>query len=583
MYTIVNKITGRLVNGVIMIALCSTAFAPLSAEAAVSSWQKGASIWPSSQTDFSSSAFQQVVTHLKTLGVNYVTLIIPYYQSNTGSTDIQRGYNTPTDASLISGIQYAHSQGMKVMLKPQLDSYDGQWRANINPGDRNTWYTNYTNMLMTYANIATQQGVEELCVGAELVDMSAATQNSDNTARWQSIIGQVRAVYGGQLTYSANWGGDPFGDEVDHIQFWNSLDSIGISAYYNLDTDGSVSSLEGVWDNWKNSTILPLSQKWNKPVLFTEIGYKSVTGAHYQPWNSGLSGSYDGTEQSNDYQALFEYWNNQSFMQGVHLWYILPNSGAGGTGNIDYTPQNKPAEGVISQWFTAASTGGSSGGGAVSSGTVSAKGSADPSSVNAGQTVSLSAAISDSGGSVVNANVDFEVYSGSSRVFQKVFTGQTIGSQTLQLSTGWTPSTSGTYTFKIGVFSTNWSQLYTWNNSAAQISVGAQSSSGGGSVSVGSNVIDIWWPSDGSSVSGMQPFKALLENTDLSQYNMYWQVDGGGLVQMSDSQDGYPHKEALVDLSGWHWKGNGPYTVNFVAKDAAGNTLSQKSVNIEVF
>jgi hypothetical protein len=63
---------------------------------------------------------------------------------------------------------------------------------------------------------------------------------------------------------------------------------------------------------------------------------------------------------------------------------------------------------------------------------------------------------------------------------------------------------------------------------------------------------------------------------------MYWQVDGDQLNEMQNNDTDYPHKEVLVDLSGWNWKNEGPYNINFVSKDLAGNTISQKSVNIYI-
>ncbi len=93
---------------------------------------------------------------------------------------------------------------------------------------------------------------------------------------------------------------------------------------------------------------------------------------------------------------------------------------------------------------------------------------------------------------------------------------------------------------------------------------------------------DVWWPSNGATLSGTQPFKALLENRDVSTYRMFWQVDKGGLVEMASNYADWPHKEALVDLSGWTWRGKGPYTLNFVSKDLSGNTLAQKQVKIYI-
>ena len=51
---------------------------------------------------------------------------------------------------------------------------------------------------------------------------------------------------------------------------------------------------------------------------------------------------------------------------------------------------------------------------------------------------------------------------------------------------------------------------------------------------------------------------------------------------MSDSYTDGPHKEASVNVSSWTWRGNGPYVVNFVAKDRRGRLLTQKSILVYV-
>ena len=45
---------------------------------------------------------------------------------------------------------------------------------------------------------------------------------------WQEITSLVRGKYGAPLTYAANW------DEVEQVQFFDSLDLIGVDAYYPL-------------------------------------------------------------------------------------------------------------------------------------------------------------------------------------------------------------------------------------------------------------------------------------------------------------------------------------------------------------
>ncbi len=217
--------------------------------------QKGVTISPSWNGEFGSDEFKQSVKNAHDSNVNYVTLIVPIYQQDPNSTYIQSGGNTPTDESLISGITYIHSLGMHVMIKPHLENFDGEWRAHISPSDRGTWFANYTSILSHYAKIAAQYNVEDFCVGTELIAMSDATVNSTNTDNWRKLISDIRGVYSGKLTYSANWGGSPSVDEKDHIQFWDALDYIGLSGYFNLYGDNSVQNLKNQWDSYNKNEI----------------------------------------------------------------------------------------------------------------------------------------------------------------------------------------------------------------------------------------------------------------------------------------------------------------------------------------
>lgn len=89
--------------------------------------------------------------------------------------------------------------------------------------------------------------------------------------------------------------------------------------------------------------------------------------------------------------------------------------------------------------------------------------------------------------------------------------------------------------------------------------------------------VNVWWPVPNVKVGGVQPFKAMISGQDVNSYDMYWQVDGDRLNSMHTSYTDYPHKEAMVDLSGWNWRGAGPYTIAFIAKDRANNTIAQSS------
>ncbi len=93
--------------------------------------------------------------------------------------------------------------------------------------------------------------------------------------------------------------------------------------------------------------------------------------------------------------------------------------------------------------------------------------------------------------------------------------------------------------------------------------------------------ISSWWPTNGAHMQGVQPFKVMISGLDVSQYDMFWQVDGGQLNSMNNNYTGYQHKEASVDVSGWKWHGSGPYVINFVARQG-GTVIAQQSETIYI-
>lgn len=115
------------------------------------------------------------------------------------------------------------------------------------------------------------------------------------------------------------------------------------------------------------------------------------------------------------------------------------------------------------------------------------------STVAPGGTVTITAAYTNNGGSMTNGIVDLEVYgpAGGPPVPQHYWTGQSIDSGYAKTySYTWTaPATPGTYTVKLGVFSSDWSKQWGWNNGAATISVGSTFQP---SFRVGSGA-NTWW------------------------------------------------------------------------------------------
>jgi hypothetical protein len=576
-----------------------SAVSKVSADA--STWQKSVNIQPQSPTDFASTSFDTSVNNAISDGANYITLVIPVSQSNVYSTSITAGGQTPTDASLTSAVNYIHSKGASVGFVLHDDVADGSWRAYINPSDRSAWFASYGAQLNHYASLGQALGVQELIIGSELSDMTLPSVNSSNTSNWISLIQQVRNEYKGTVTYASQHDGYMADDES--LGFWPELDAIGIDAYYSLGGGGdeSVATIENNWNQYE-AEIQNLSTKYNKPVLFTEVGYVSQTNALVDPGSAyGQGASVDDSLQANAYQALFSYWQNYSFMHGVNLWDWSSNPNAGGTNDNDYTPQNKPAEQVMKQFFTT-NSGTPSAPINVTYSTSSSAGSSPTPNTATSITTQVKASSSAS-----NMIVDVEIYNASGQqVSQTYYSGQNLSTTASTYTSSFTPTATGAYTIEVGVFTANWQSNALWNASSGSFAVAtpvttpppvvtpppvttpsppaAPPSSPTPPTSTPSfpTSIDVWWPSNGTSVSGVQPFQATLDGIDPSTYNMYWQVDNGTLNSMSTNTSPVAHKEADVDLSSWNWSSTRQYTITFVAKTLSGQVIATQNETITV-
>lgn len=93
--------------------------------------------------------------------------------------------------------------------------------------------------------------------------------------------------------------------------------------------------------------------------------------------------------------------------------------------------------------------------------------------------------------------------------------------------------------------------------------------------------VEVWWPTQNASVQGTQPFKAVLKDKPLGDYQMYWSVDGGAPVKMYDSSVDHPHKESMVDLSNWKWSSDATYSVAFIARSNSGAEIARTAVTIK--
>ncbi len=254
-----------------------------------------------------------------------------------------------TDEGLRETARRARIHGIKTMLKPHIwleQEVEGEWRGTIRferEEDWLQWEEDYRRFALHYARLAAETGMEMFCIGIEL-----HLSIRQRPLFWRRLIDEVREVYSGSLTYGANWF-----QEYQEVGFWDQLDYIGIHAYFPLtqQLNANIADLERGWQPHLRS-IETMQREWDRPVLFTEIGYRSIAGAAIEPWNSTVRRSIDLQEQVEAYEALFETFWDQPWFAGLYVWDWRPDhSSAGGSTDDHFSPQNKPAEDVLRTWF----------------------------------------------------------------------------------------------------------------------------------------------------------------------------------------------------------------------------------------
>ena len=292
------------------------------------------------------------VEELAATGAEWVNFVVTQFQFDLNSTNIYPTVSTPTDDDLVHIINKAKSLGLKVSLKPHVDlqSDNSLWRGNIgtsfNEFQWNAWFNTYNDFIGHYADLAHANGVDQMIIGTEL------RKTVVREAEWRGVISNIKSRYNGKLTYSANHGG-----EETSIQWWDAVDYIGISSYYNLTTltDPTVAQLKAGWQTHL-TTLENLSQTFNKPILLTEIGYRSSDGNNTHPWchplhsacaNEGL----DLQEQADTYQAMFEVFMPKPWFAGVLAWGWDARASDSGPCDTGYSVYDKPAENIIRQYF----------------------------------------------------------------------------------------------------------------------------------------------------------------------------------------------------------------------------------------
>lgn len=284
-------------------------------------------------------AYQSVDALIERTGVNFITLVPNGIQETPQSETID--YNTKatmSDEELINMVNYIHSKGVKVALKPTANCKNGTWRAHISFFDKDVpcepkwrnWFASYTNFQLHYAEIAEKTGCEMFIAGCEMV------MSEHRETEWRKLIEDIRSKYSGPVSYNT----DKY--QEDNIKWWDCVDVISSSGYYPIND----------WDS-QLDRIEKVVKEFNKPFFFAEAGCMSTEGSAGVPNDWRIKGALNLKEQADWYRSAFEAAKKRDFVQGFCFWSWnwKQHSLKAALKDGGYDIYGKPAEEVVREFY----------------------------------------------------------------------------------------------------------------------------------------------------------------------------------------------------------------------------------------
>lgn len=289
--------------------------------------------------------YEQMLGSVAQSGASHVSIVVSWDQRTVYANTIRPNQDKgPSDSRVGEVIDAARARGLQVMLFPIIHvklRNTGEWRGKLAPEDPERWKREYRAFIMHYARLAQRHDVALFSVGSELGSMES------DEAYWRALIKETRDTFDGKLIYSANW------DHYTVPKYWDDLDYIGVSSYFEIADDESETVAEMV-DRWRvfRDEMLAYSKQRDRPLLMTEVGYPSMPSAATKPWDYTKKSDADPNAQLAAFRALTDTWalseQDAPYFGGVFVWHAW---GAGGPKDSTYTVWGKPSERLIEGWF----------------------------------------------------------------------------------------------------------------------------------------------------------------------------------------------------------------------------------------
>ena len=296
---------------------------------------------------YGSSLAKASIQKLSNLGTNALA-IVPYaYMRDPNRPtyfNLEHSPGSENDESVIFANAKAKELGMYTLMKPQI------WMGRSWPGevmmkteeDWDAFFDYYYRWIRHYALLAEMYHYDGLSLGVEFAKATIAQPK-----RWRRLIKKIRPLFSGDLTYCANWG-----TEFEQFEFWDEFDYIGLNCYYPLGKGAEVSreALAAKFETIMGK-VEKVTQRFDKPLVFTEIGFRSVERTWENPHEETQGRGFNEQAQALCYEVVFEGIKDEAWCKGMMWWKWPSYLGYQGQENTSFTPNRKSAEKVVKKWF----------------------------------------------------------------------------------------------------------------------------------------------------------------------------------------------------------------------------------------
>ncbi|MEQ1834535.1 MAG: hypothetical protein ABL977_15930 [Candidatus Eisenbacteria bacterium] len=227
----------------------------------------------------------------------------------------------------------ARALGLQVWLKPHVWTRGWAGELTFTPSGWQEFFDRYEDVAVHWALLADREQLQGYFIGHELASSTAA-----DPVRWRALIARVRKLYGGLLSYGANW------DEAARVPFWDQLDLIGVSFYAPL-TEGDARDAGALRGGAAKALaqLGALSRRFGRPVVLAELGYAPSPNAARRPWEASR-GAEDPELQRACYEAAVSAMEPCEWLAGAYFWKW---GSSARLGDDPFDTRGRPAEAVM--------------------------------------------------------------------------------------------------------------------------------------------------------------------------------------------------------------------------------------------